>query len=341
MRVLQAMAGAHHGGAEAFFTRLAIALHRAGVDQHIVVREDRERILALREGGLDPVGLRFGGAFDLSTRRRLRREIRRYRPDVVLSWMNRATAFCPGGPFVHAARLGGYYDLKYYRRCDHLIGNTQGICQYLREAGWADERVHHLPNFVTAGAAEPVRRAAHFTSDDVPLLLALGRWHENKGFDVLLDALAQLPGVYLWLLGEGPLDVALKEQAERLGVAPRVRFLGWQDDPAAYYAAADLVVCSSRVEPLGNVVLEAWARRRPVVAAAAQGPSELIEDGVTGLLATLEDATALANAIRYVLEAPKLAQRMVKQGREAYEQHFAEAAVVRQYKTFFEKVAAR
>src|SRR3546814_2771750 len=65
--------------------------------------------------------------------------------------------------------------------------------------------------------------------------------------------------VWLWLAGEGPRRRALMQQAARLGLGDRVRFLGWRDDVAALLRAADVFLCPSRHEPLGNVVIEAWA----------------------------------------------------------------------------------
>ncbi len=73
MRVMQIMAGAEFGGAEAFFVRLALGLHRGGLDQKLVIRTDARRAQALRAGGLDPVQLEFGGFFDFVTRFALKR----------------------------------------------------------------------------------------------------------------------------------------------------------------------------------------------------------------------------------------------------------------------------
>jgi len=111
MRVLQVMAGAEFGGAEAFFTRLILALDRAGLDQRVVIRGIWARAQDLRNGGIEPVELPFGGLLDWRTPRVLKRQIKVYRPDVVLTWMNRATRMCPKGDFVHVGRRGGYYDL--------------------------------------------------------------------------------------------------------------------------------------------------------------------------------------------------------------------------------------
>ena len=339
MRLLQAMAGAHHGGAEAFFVRLGLALHRAGQEQLLLIRDDAERAAALRRGGVEPLLLPFRGWLDLATRLGFRRAIARYRPRLVLTWMNRASALCPRGEFVHVARLGGYYDLKYYRRCDHLIANTRDIAAYLVARGWPGSRVHYLPNFVAAMPAAPLPRASLATPEDAPLALALGRLHPNKGFDTLLAALAEVPDLHLWLAGEGALRGALERQAHALGIARRVRFLGWREDGPALLAAADFLVCPSRHEPLGNVVIEAWAAGRPVVATASEGPRALIVDDETGLLVPVDDGAALGVALRRMAADATLRARLAEAGRAAYEADYAEARVVGLYRDFFAEVA--
>ncbi len=343
MRVLQVMAGARHGGAELFFERLVLALDRAGVQQNAVIRTASERAAKIRAAGIATVELRFGGRLDFLTRLAIQREVVNFQPDIALSWMSRAAQKFPPRRLgqsrpIHCARLGGYYPLKYYRHCDHLIGNTLDIVDYITSQGWPSARAHYLPNFVDAVTAPSVLRATLRTPTDAPLLLAMGRLHPNKGFDVLLTALAQVPGAYLWLAGEGPQEHTLRSQAERLRLTDRVRFLGWRDDGPALLAAADILVCPSRIEPLGNVVIEAWAQKTPVVAARARGPATLITDQISGLLADCEDADALACAIRRVLSDPAFAADLAVAGRKAYEQDFTETAVVARYQDFFEKV---
>jgi glycosyltransferase involved in cell wall biosynthesis len=333
------MAGAAEGGAEAFFVRLVVALHRAGIEQKAVIRRNAKRAAALIAAGVATVELPFGGWFDFATRPALRRILATDKPAIALTWMNRATAALPKSAAVHAARLGGYYDLKYYRRCDHLVANTRDIAAYLVRAGFPEDRVHYLPNFVDAPPSAPIARAALDTPAGVPLVLALGRLHENKAFDQLLAALARLDGVWLWLAGAGPLEAALKAQAQALGLTDRVRFLGWRDDGSALLAAADLLVCPSRHEPLGNVVIEGWAAGRPVVAAAGAGPAQLIDDGVSGLLAPVDDADALAQTIGRVLSDRGLAQRLAQGGRAAWARAFTEEHVVAAYRDFFQRIA--
>jgi glycosyltransferase involved in cell wall biosynthesis len=160
----------------------------------------------------------------------------------------------------------------------------------------------------------------------------------------LLEALAATPGVELRIAGDGPLRRRLERLAARLGIAARVAFLGWRDDLPALLADADLLICPSRHEPLGNVVIEAWSAGLPVVATASDGPANLIKDGETGILVPLSPAggaaAALARAIERVSGDAPLRRRVAAAGRRAYEAEFTERSVVARYRSFFERIAA-
>jgi glycosyltransferase involved in cell wall biosynthesis len=344
-RLLQAIAGAPHGGAEIFFLRLAAALQRAGEPQRVLIRRDPARARILREAGVAVAEFAFGGALDWATRLGFRREVAKWRPDIVLTWMSRATRLCPRGDFVHVARLGGYYDLKHYRHCDHLIGNTRAIVDYSIAKGWPRERIDYLPNFVPdLGVRAAPSREADGPRPQAPLALALGRLHPNKGFDLLLEALAIARQVNLWIAGDGPLRLKLERLAVQLGVSQRVRFLGWRDDVPALLACSDLLVCPSLHEPLGNVVIEAWSAGLPVVATASDGPAALIEGGESGILVPLPGnpgggPQALAHAIERLCEDFELRDMLRRGGRKAYEAEFTEEAVVVRYREFFDRMA--
>ena len=340
VKVAQIMAGSAAGGAELFFERLTIALHQAGDPVLAVIRRNGARAARLAGVGLRPVQLGFGGPLDLFTGLKLTRALKEFGPRVAIAWMNRAARFTPQGPWVLAGRLGGYYDLDYYRRCDHLIGNTRGIADWIAAQGWPADRVHYLPNFAPdlSGAAATGVRAAFAIPADARLLLALGRLHPNKAFDVLIRALPRLPGVHALIAGEGPERKALEDLARREKVADRVHLPGWRCDTAALLASADILVCPSRHEPLGNVVLEAFAARRPVVAAAAAGPKELIVPDVDGILVPLEDPAALACAVAALLADRQKAARIADAGRARFDADFAPAPVLARWRHFLATV---
>ncbi len=337
MRLLQLLSGAPQGGAETFFVSLATAFERAraagtaDLAQRALIRRNPARAEALRAGGVEVRELGFGGALDLATRHGLKRELADFQPDVVLAYMNRAASWMPAGDFLKCARLGGYYDIKYYRRCDHLLCITEHIRQHMISQGWPEHRAHLLENFATVDDLPAAERAAHDTPAEAPLLLVPSRLHVNKGLDVMLRALAREPRAYLWLAGSGPEHARLEELARQLGVQDRVRFLGWRTDRGALFRAADIVVFPSRHEPFGTVSLEAWAYQRPLIAADASGPAGLVRDGRDALLVPREDDAALAAAVGRLIDDPAFARRLVEQGHARYLRDYTEDACVRRY----------
>ena len=324
------MAGAAEGGAELFFERLTVALHGSGDEVVTVIRRNATRARRLAAGGVAPVELGFGGLLDFRTRPALRRVLRAAGPRLVMAWMSRAAAATPRGDWVLAGRLGGYYDLRRFRHCDHLVANTRGLVRWIEGQGWPVDRVRHLPNFVpdlagVAAAAVPVPPGS-------PVVLAMGRLHRNKAFDVLVRALPRLPGVHAVIAGEGLERGTLLALARGEGVADRVHLVGWRRDGGALLAAATVLACPSREEALGNVVLEAFSAGVPVVAAASDGPRELVRDGKTGLLVPIEDAGALAEALGRVIGDGGLAARLAGAGRAEFEVVHADGPVLRQWR---------
>ncbi len=332
IRVVQALAGAAVGGAENFYTRLVAALaDDPGLDQHAFTRRNPAREAALRSAGIPVQRFRFGGPLDLVDHWVYRRALERLSPDIVMTWMSRASGNTPRGPWRLVNRLGHYYNLRHYRHADHWVGITRGICDYLVREGLPAERISCIGNFADETTLPTPPRDSFDTPADQPVLLAAGRLHENKGFDVLLQALTQVESATLWLAGDGPLALSLKQQARELGVTDRVRFLGWRDDVGALMQAADQFICPSRHEGLGSIVVEAWFRGVPLIATASQGPGELISDGEDGLLTPIDDSGALAAAINQLLQNPGEAQAMARRGRQTYRERFSRAVISRAY----------
>ena len=336
MRVLHLLGTAGEGGAETYFVDLLGALARAGLPQAAAIRPNANREAALEAAHVPTGVFRFGGPIDILTKPKVAGFAVKNDVKLALAWMNRAARHTPRGPWARIGRLGGYYNLKYYRGFDELVANTEDIAEWIVAQGWPAGRVRCIPNFAAAPPdAAPADRAALNTPAEAPLLLSMGRLHEAKAHDVTLQALVTIPDAVLWIAGVGPLEAKLKAMAAALGVADRVRFLGWRTDASALYRAADVCVFPSRYEPLGNVVIQAWAHGLPVVAAASQGPAALIHDGEDGILTPVDDADALAANIRRLLNDPTLRAELARAGLERVEGEFSETAVVAQWRSLF------
>jgi len=342
MTLLHLMGSSRSGGAETYFVSLALALARDGLAEAAAIRAHPMRERTLAEAGIRVEVLPYSVPFDFTTPRRIAALASEVGAKVLLQWMNRAGRCGPRrGPWARIGRLGGYYDLKYYRGCDLLVANTEDIRRYIVAEGWPAERVAYVPNFAAAGMQPALSRGRHDTPEDAPLLLAMGRLHQAKGLDVALKAMAALPEAYLWIAGDGPMEDELKALAQQLGVARRVRFLGWRDDASALYRAADICVFPSRYEPLGNTVIQSWAHGVPVAAAASVGPAALIRDGEDGLLVPVDEADALAAAVRRLIGDEGLRARLREAGLARAAGEFAEAPVVARWREIFASFGER
>jgi len=338
VNILHTIAGGQVGGAERFFVDLAIALKSAGHDTAAVMRPNKARGALLDQAAIPHSDVPFNRWLDFQTPRAIRTAAADLGADVVLSWMGRAARATPEGPYIRVARHGGYYNLKSFRGFDAQVCNTPDLVRYLTEGGFDPARVHFIPNFTPVDPRDPLPRSAFDTPDDALLLLSMGRLHDAKAFDVTLDALAAAPGAYLWIAGEGPLEGDLKAQAQSLGVASRVRWLGWRDDPGRLLRTADICVFPSRTEPFGNVIIGAWAHGTPVITANATGPAWLVRHEQDALLVPRDNAHAVAEAIARLASDSDLVNQIVAAGAARVDAEFSEAACVNRYVSLFSQL---
>jgi len=333
--VLHLLGAPGEGGAETYFLSLIEALKAAGERQAAAIRPHpaRERALALLD--IPTRTLPFLPALTPMTRLGVSTFAHTVDADIVLAWMSRAAAAAPKGPWARIGRLGGYYHMKYFKGLDLLVANTHDIVRHMVDGGWPASKARYIPNFASPDAHPALMRSELNTPSGAPLLLAMGRLHGDKAHDVTLAALAKLPEAYLWIAGSGPLELELKARAAQLGVSERVRFLGWRDDAGALYRACDVVVFPSRIEPLGNVVIQAWAYGKALVTANSVGPAALVHHEEDALLIGVDDVDALASAVERIISEPGLASRLIEAGAHRAAGEFSPAAVVSQWQEVF------
>ncbi len=166
--------------------------------------------------------------------------------------------------------------------------------------------VFRAPGPAAAGREET--RAKHGAGPGTSVLLSVAMFRPEKNQAALIELASGLPPDFawqLWLAGDGPARAACERLAEGHGLGDRVRFLGWQADPSALYAAADLAVHASWSESLSNFVIEAQASGLPAVVYAAQGIAECLVPGETGEVIARDQPEAFRAAIlRYCAGSP-------------------------------------
>ena len=328
MRILQVMAGKGNGGAELYSTDIMLSLHRAGIEQCVVMRPGAPRVAELRDAGLrvetDVLALPLRPV----QRARVAALARAYRPDIAQCWMRRAASLVPAGVAPQIIGwFGDYEALTYFAHCTAFIGVTSDLAAHAVRHGVPADKAFYVPTFPSVDDGAALDRARLDTPAGARVLLTLSRLHHTKGLDTLIETLPGLPDCVLWMAGDGPERAALEALATRLGVAARVRFLGWRTDRGALLRAADIALLPSRYEPFGTVILDAWQTARPFIACASAGPAAYIRNGENGMLVPPDDVPALQSAIRLVLDDAELRARIAGAGHAEYLAGFTRAAV--------------
>lgn len=254
--------------------------------------------------------------------RALRSLIRREQPDVVLSFMETTNVLCLLAtvglrvPVVVAERIDPSMHLEVprpwrtarrflYRRAAAVVAQTEAAADWLRQH--CGTRVDVIPN--------ALRQLPSPTTPREHLVLAVGRMQPQKGFDLLLDAFAQIhtryPGWRLAIVGDGGQRAALQARASRLGLSDHIEWPGRSNEVEAWYARASVVAVPSRYEGFPNVLLEAMAMGAAVVAADCRsGPREMVVPGENGLLVPVDDRAALAAALEQLVTDAALRERL-------------------------------
>lgn len=325
MRVAQVICAGGVGGAETVACELAVALAEAGVDSRIhAVLETRAGAAGcdalqarVAQTGLPyrlfPTGRRASPALA----RALRAAVSADGVEVFHAHAYKAAALGRlSGAQVRAYTVHGFDQVGWVGRAKVGAAVSLGVRASHRVIAVSSSVAAQLPGATVipngvrlpAPFDRPAARAAlvaRFRLDgNRPIIVALGRLTRIKRFDVLLNALPQVPDAQLVLCGDGPEAKSLSVRASLMGAGERVVFAGHVGDVHAIYAGADVVALSSDSEACPMVVLEGLAHGLPIVATRVGGVPDLVRDGVDGRLVSPDDPTAFGQALAAVLAAP-------------------------------------
>jgi glycosyltransferase involved in cell wall biosynthesis len=304
-------------------------------------------ITAAKSIGLPVVELPEHGRLDLGTTRRLARIIKDGRFDLVQSHDFRtrrlASLACPLAGVPHVTSVHGWIansrkqrvtrviDQMLIRRARRIIAVSDRLVRDLVESGASRERITLFPNAVLlddyppAMPADQARRELGLPSSSKCIGI-VGRLSAEKRHDLFLEMAAALaasdPDLFFLVVGHGRVQADLQRLAERLKIANRVLFLGHRTDMYRIYAALNLLVLCSDTEGMPNVVLEAFAYGRPVVATRVGGVPEVVTDAANGLIVPPGQLTPLIAAARAIVNDAGLAARLGRSGRQTIEAHF-------------------
>lgn len=349
-----------NGGAQESYTGLLLRLDRSRYDVRALSLSAGSAVSRLRALGV-PVDVIDETDDELAVRE-LAAWLRREEIDLVHSHMFRAevlgtrAAVAAGTPVimatVHSSRVRSPADTALLAsltpQMDRLIVPSDAIAHKVRCEGRDGSRFAVIPNGVDlsrfASPAPPCTMRDEFGIPcDAPLLGVVARLEPEKGHRFLVDAMPAIleaaPDTWLAIVGEGSEADALEAQAA--AISDRIVFTGRRDDVSALTADLTVAVLPSLREAQGISILEAMARRRPVVASAVGGIPEVITSGVDGLLVPPADSGALTAAISSLLGSSALRERLGDAGYRTVRDQYSIDAQVKRIEVVYDEELAR
>lgn len=346
MRTLHLIGSKRLGGAENWFLRFTNALNeKDNVEVYLGIRRKSD----LQDVTWDKNNsflLPFYTVWDPISKYSILNLIKRLNPDIVQTYMSRATRLTKisSSKCVHIARLGGYYGLHGFRHAHAWIGNTKGVCDYLIKNGFNKDRVFHISNFVelpvdmSCDVKKNLRTKLNIPKDCF-VILTPARFVPVKGHEILIKALKLLlddssidKNLRVILLGDGPLRKQLFSLSSKLGVNEYIIWPGWQNDVGAFYCIADLVVFPSLpMETLGNVILEAWSYKKPLVCTKFKGALEITKDIEDSIHAECGDETSLYRSMKKALLDETLRHYVAENGYRKVKNKYNKKIIINEY----------
>jgi glycosyltransferase involved in cell wall biosynthesis len=312
--VLHLARGRQWRGGERQVLLTAIELAKLGIEQRVITRRGGRVDRELRSAGVDvrPVGWRVApspGAFVAAGREAAARPFILHAHDAHALTVAVLVGRVVGRRVVATKRTE--FPLKrhsLWRGADRVIAVSHAARRALERGGVPAERIDIVPPGIDLAATRaarlrprPIRRELGL-ADTATLAVNVAALTREKDHATLLRAAALVapasPDLHWIIAGDGPLRGRLEGLARDLGIAARIHFLGWLDEPSPVIAAADLFVLTSNSEGSATVLLDAMALGVPIVATAAGGIPEAV--GAAALLAPIGDAHAVAAAVRRV-----------------------------------------
>ncbi len=186
---------------------------------------------------------------------------------------------------------------------------------------WTEDVTAVVPNGIDTDQFVPgdssAARSRWGLPQGVPIIGVVARLTREKGVDIAIEALQQIPEAHLVIVGDGPERVALERQLKVGQQQNRATFLGLHSEVHSIYPALDVLIVPSRTEAHGLVAAEALSCEIPVVASDLGGLRNIVEPGKTGKLVPAGDGEQFAQSVRHVLNEPGLARRLGRAGRQS------------------------
>lgn len=325
MRIIHVLHSHGFGGAERHALWLMQGLQEKGHDLIFAGPLDSWLAEQCTQAGIKTHHLRMSGMYDIFSHLKLRRLVQNWQPDIIHGHLQRGACYAaaaakniPAICTAHATTAR-----KHMQGCRHIIAVAEAVRINLLDAGYPEDRITVIHNGVpdiAGGKREQLRKELGIPLNAFALFNA-GRFIPDKGQDLLIKMMKQLPDIRLYLAGDETTKFG-KQVRQMAADNKQICFMGYRADIQRLLPAFDLYISSSRREAFGLSLAEAFAASLPVLATAVGGVPEVVQHNLNGLLVEHENIEEMAAAVRLLADDRTKLADFARQARKTYQNKF-------------------
>ena len=356
------------GGAQRQLTELVRLISKESFDIEVISlsKEKQDYVAVLEEAGIPVTLIDHHGKWSWTTLRAVCQKFREAKPEIVHTWLFTAdlygqlAAFRTGVSHVISAMRNTIDDMPWHCRLVYKMLSRKTSCitinaevarfGLVEKLGISSEKIRTIYNGIDLAKFLLPNRNGHYKEEwklpkDAKVVAMVARMSRQKDYATFLEAAKkvtkQFPNTYFVLVGDGPLRPQIERKIQELNLGVQTRVLGACKDAWEIIQHVDVCALATHYEGCSNIIMEAMAASRPIVATDVGGNRELIVHGQTGLLVPPKDSNALASAIQEFLRDAQKAKIMGEAARNRTEKHFTLDQTVHDTEALYHEVVIK
>lgn len=339
MRILHVINAEKSFGKTAFFKKLSFLLKKNNIKQYICHSPNKHLTSFLNNYKIPNKKIKFTNkGLSLLSKTKYYKIKKRFKPNFIFLWGETENKVITSDSIITVSFAFDNvfkkdFDFKSYNNTDFIIANSPEIIEKFKTKNFTSKNLIYLPTLILKTKIMPINKKDLYIPEHKTFIFSYGNFNDNKDFTVLFNAITLNPEVYLAIAGDGEKRKEIETEAQKAGVKPRVRFIGWQEDIGSFLKACDFFVYTAAKDTIGNIILEALSYNAPVLAYQTTASEKYIKDGENGYLASLTNKYELTKKIQMLIKNPEFKENIIGKSEKITEKFIAQNIVKKYIET--------
>lgn len=355
MKIVNIILTSQNGGAEQVFIDYSVVLKKLGHDVLAIIKSDAPYADSVSDLGVKVKKIKNSlGHHDFFAAKKIQKILEEFNADAVFAHVGRSMTLTHKAikkitnKKILLVAINHSMNVKRSIGSDLILSVNKEIFYKTVQLGQPENKSFVIPNAIDLTDATMVAPKVNLQKKETIAIGVIGRLDKFKAFRYAIKSLAQLSKIsdknfILKIAGSGPKEPYLRKLTKELNLEKKVEFLGWIKNKKEFFESIDILCVPSQRETFGVVLLEAMKFRKPIISTDADGPKEILRNGIDGLLVSLEPLESVENRITHavlkMINEPELVNSMIENSFVRLKEKFSYEALEARMKEVVGRVA--